>query len=738
MDYNQTWTQLKEGLTLLVRIIQKIVIDKKITVVEYMDYYNKVFKVCTDSRDDLKDNLYRNLSELLTDIVNQEEVALRNKADITLLLDYLERFGNYSAATKMIRNIFRYMHNYWIPQKTKDSGSGVRDVYEMSLVIWRDKCYGKLQSKLLEALFDLITADRDGKQQDKSIIVKMRDAYISIGVSETQPVLFYKKEFEEPFITNTRNYYTKESNEFLQGHSVSEYMKLAEDRLKQEDSLSKSYLHENTTEPLIRALEDVLITQHNQKMQDEFPAMLTEDRNDDMRRFFSLLKRIPNGLTFSSETMEAYLASISLALIVKHVEVKAPPPKVSIDLVGELIVMHQKYTGVVAHCFENNSLFLNAIDKGFRKSINDENKTKIGKATGPEMIVYYCDHILKGGAKLSEAEFDLQVDTIMKLFTYLDNKDLFYSMFQKLLAQRLLDKKSKDVLERSFIAKLKETVGDVEVNKLQVMFTDIKLSEERTEGFKEFCKNLTTKIPYETTVMVLNNYDWPSLSEMTVTLSPQFNVATEAFTEYYKRMQGSNRVLKWQPSMANCVLTHIDDKGQKRELTMTAVQASIMMLVYENDKLKFDDIRTALAVPDGEKALLKFTIGPLLVNRSKTPLLDIVNGSGKKEIEDDDVISWVPLRCKERRLAFQKGTFVEAKPDEDIRARMPLYDAALVRVMKARHTATIQELFGEASTHLIKRFKPDQKVMRKRLEYLIDKGYMRYDPDDRKKLNYLA
>jgi len=703
-----------------------------------MDYYNKVFKVCTDSRDDLKDNLYRNLSELLTDIVNQEEVALRNKADITLLLDYLERFGNYSAATKMIRNIFRYMHNYWIPQKTKDSGSGVRDVYEMSLVIWRDKCYGKLQSKLLEALFDLITADRDGKQQDKSIIVKMRDAYISIGVSETQPVLFYKKEFEEPFITNTRNYYTKESNEFLQGHSVSEYMKLAEDRLKQEDSLSKSYLHENTTEPLIRALEDVLITQHNQKMQDEFPAMLTEDRNDDMRRFFSLLKRIPNGLTFSSETMEAYLASISLALIVKHVEVKAPPPKVSIDLVGELIVMHQKYTGVVAHCFENNSLFLNAIDKGFRKSINDENKTKIGKATGPEMIVYYCDHILKGGAKLSEAEFDLQVDTIMKLFTYLDNKDLFYSMFQKLLAQRLLDKKSKDVLERSFIAKLKETVGDVEVNKLQVMFTDIKLSEERTEGFKEFCKGYTTKIPYETTVMVLNNYDWPSLSEMTVTLSPQFNVATEAFTEYYKRMQGSNRVLKWQPSMANCVLTHIDDKGQKRELTMTAVQASIMMLVYENDKLKFDDIRTALAVPDGEKALLKFTIGPLLVNRSKTPLLDIVNGSGKKEIEDDDVISWVPLRCKERRLAFQKGTFVEAKPDEDIRARMPLYDAALVRVMKARHTATIQELFGEASTHLIKRFKPDQKVMRKRLEYLIDKGYMRYDPDDRKKLNYLA
>uniref|UniRef100_A0A6B2KYE1 Cullin-5 n=1 Tax=Arcella intermedia TaxID=1963864 RepID=A0A6B2KYE1_9EUKA len=737
---------MKTGLTLLVRIIQKTVTEQKITVKEYMDYYNKVFKVCTDPRDDLKDQLYGNLKDLLTDIVNIEEAAIKRdsseegKAERSLLIDYLTRFGYYSTATKMIRNIFRYMHNYWIPQKVKDNGSGIRDVYEMSLVIWREKCYGKQQTKLLEELFDLITAERDGKIQDKSIIVRMRDAYISIGVLETQPVLFYKKDFEEPFIQNTRQYYTKESNDFLQGHSVSEYMKLAETRLAQEEGLSKAYLHENTTEPLVRALEDVLITQHNQKMQDEFPSMLREDRNEDMKRFFSLLRRIPNGLNFSSETMEAYLASISLALIVKHVSVKqVPPPKVSIDLLGELITMHQKYTHVVAECFENNPLFLNAIDKGFRKSINDENKTKIGKATGPEMIVYYCDHILKGGAKLSEAEFDLQVDTIMKLFTYLDNKDLFYSMFQKLLAQRLLDKKSKDNLERSFIAKLKETVGDVEVNKLQVMFNDIRLSEEKTDGFKEFCKNHSTiKVPYDTTVMVLNNYDWPSLSEMTVTLSPQFNVATEAFTEYYRKIQGSNRVLKWQPSMANCVLNHIDDKGQKRELTMTAVQASIMILIYENDKLKFDDIRSALAVPDGEKSLLKFTLAPLMVGKSKTPLLEIVGDNKNKELEDDDVITWLPLKCKERKLVFQKGVFVEAKPDEDIRARLPLYDAALVRVMKARHTATIQELFGEASTHLIKRFKPDQKVMRKRLEYLIDKGYMRYDPDDRKKLNYLA
>jgi len=189
--------------------------------------------------------------------------------------------------------------------------------------------------------------------------------------------------------------------------------------------------------------------------------------------------------------------------------------------------------------------------------------------------------------------------------------------------------------------------------------------------------------------------------------------------------------------MANCVVTHVDDKGQKRELSMSAVQASIMMLVYENDKLKFDDIRSALAVPDSEKAILKITVAPLLVGRTKTPLLALVP-QDKKDIDDNDIITWVPLRCKERKIAFQKGTYVEAQPLEDFRARLPLYDAALVRVMKNARSLSIQELFSESSTILIKRFKPDQKVMKKRLEFLIDKGYMRYDPDDRKKLIYMA
>jgi len=101
----------------------------------------------------------------------------------------------------------------------------------------------------------------------------------------------------------------------------------------------------------------------------------------DMQRFFLLLKHIPRGLTFSSKT-EAYLASISLALIIKHVEAKAPPPKVSINLISELIVMHQKYTGVVGHCFENNPLFLNVIDNQWQK----QNESCKGHHW---MIVYY-------------------------------------------------------------------------------------------------------------------------------------------------------------------------------------------------------------------------------------------------------------------------------------------------------------------------------------------------------------
>lgn len=60
------------------------------------------------------------------------------------------------------------------------------------------------------------------------------------------PVNFYKKEFQEQFIKDTKEYYIKESDAFIQSNSISAYMQKAEQRIIQEESLAQTYLHPST------------------------------------------------------------------------------------------------------------------------------------------------------------------------------------------------------------------------------------------------------------------------------------------------------------------------------------------------------------------------------------------------------------------------------------------------------------------------------------------------------------
>lgn len=64
---------------------------------------------------------------------------------------------------------------------------------------------------------------------------------VNLGVDEADPNRFlldvYKQHFEEPFIASTRTYYKCESDTFIGENTVTDYMKKAETRLKEEEDM---------------------------------------------------------------------------------------------------------------------------------------------------------------------------------------------------------------------------------------------------------------------------------------------------------------------------------------------------------------------------------------------------------------------------------------------------------------------------------------------------------------------
>ena len=91
-----------------------------------------------------------------------------------------------------------------------------------------------------------------------------------------------------------------------------------------------------------------------------------------------------------------------------------------------------------------------------------------------------------------------------------------------------------------------------------------------------------------------------------------------------------------------------------------------------------------------------------------------------------------------RRVNFPVPMLEEAVKKERItQDRSHAVDAALVRIMKSRKKMKITDLRLDVVT-IMQTFKPDDALIKKRMESLIEREYMERDPNDATSIIYKA
>lgn len=310
-DLEETWAYLNGGVEHIMTNF-----ELGLSFKGYTSLYSTVYNYCTSTKMHGKleggartganlvgSDLYNKLSQYFISHFKGMIEKASTLEDMDLLRYYASEWSRYTRGANYLNRLFTYLNRYWVKRERDEGKKGVYQVYTLALAQWKTHFFMKIQNddaKLSTAVMKLIAQQRNGEVVDQGLIKKVVDSFVSLGLDNADPnkecLDVYKEQFEAAFLTATEVYYKNESETFLAAHSVSDYLKKAEDRLREEENRVERYLHNKTRKDLVSKCEHVLIREHSELMWEAFQNLLDFDKDEDLQRMYALLARIPEGL----------------------------------------------------------------------------------------------------------------------------------------------------------------------------------------------------------------------------------------------------------------------------------------------------------------------------------------------------------------------------------------------------------------------------------------------------------
>jgi cullin 1 len=656
-----------------------------------------------------------------------------------LLAKFTQKWETYRVSSQVLDHLCNYVNCYYVKRARDDGDREKYRIYELALVIWRDHVFIPINSEgkdhITMAILDMIRKERNGEVINTLLIVAAKDCLVQIGLKHDESgdkvvggLQIYVDHFESKFISCTLSFYEAESKAFLDENNVIEYLKKVDARLAEEAKRVNLYLHCDTKEELDRVCDKAMIIDHLPALHGEFKTLLNDDRLTDLKRLFATLKRVEDGLLPLRTILETHVYAQGMSRI--DATAAAGDLEDHRSYVDTLLAVHNKFSNLVAQAFDNEASLVASLDKACRKFINDNAFTKGKPARSPELLAKCCDSLLKTSSKNPEyEELEKTLNDIMVVFKFLDDKDVFLKFYSKLFSKRLVTATSaSEDSESQMISKLKQVCGNDYISKLQKMFGDKGISKDLSSKFKEFLEQMpaASQLGVDFNVMVLTHTAWPVSQVQDHNLPVELARCVELFSSFYAK-QHQGRKLTWHYGQS---------KGELRTnythrpyfLTSSTIQMAILLLY--NDQLSFS-IADLLPIFGCKEDFL-------LAN------MDLLVKVKMLEFKDDMYHLNEKVKYKKLRTKIDQPIKAEQKAESDETHKAVEEDrkmsvqACIVRIMKMRKRLKHMLLINEAIDQLKPRFKPEIPLIKRCIDIMIEKEYIKRADGSRDEYEYLA
>jgi len=736
------------------------------------------------------ERLYSGLKEVVTQHL---ETRVRNEVVVSLNNNFLQTlnsaWSDHQTSMVMIRDILMYMDRVYVQQ------NNCENVYNLGLILFRDKVvrYGCIGKHLRDTLLDMIMRERRGEVIDRLAVKNACQMLMLLGI-ETRNV--YEEDFESHFLKQSAEFYKMESQRFLEENSASVYIRRVEARITEEAERATHYLDESTEPRIVAVVEEELIKHHmNTVVEMENSGvvhMLCNGKTDDLACMYKVFTRVSDGHKTMATCVSQHLRARGKALVQDQGQANN-----AIVYIQNLLDLKDQFDHFLAKSFNSDKFFKQVISGDFEHFLNLNPKSPEYLSL---FIDDKLKKGVKGLSD-AEVESVLDKAMILFRFLQeKDSFEEYYK--RHLARRLLNQKSASDDSEKMMISKLKSECGCQFTSKLEGMFKDMTISNTVNEEFKTFVNQNNTNRNMngiDLTVRVLTTGYWPGQNAPpSINLNPVPRGAFKVFKNFYLGKH-SGRILTLQPSTGTADLNALffgikKEEGEGKDgasstagataaaavagpsggasssssssssvaqqgassggggasqanpkkhiLCVNTYQMCILLMFNVNDKLSYADIKDDTMIPDRE---LTRALQPLAIGKPSQRIL--VKHPKTKDIEPthtfqvNEAFTSAFHRVKIQQASARQGeseperSETRKKVDED---RKHEIEACIVRIMKSRQQLNHNQLVSEVVAQLIKRFSPSPVIIKKRIESLIEREYIKRSDADRKHYVYLA
>lgn len=676
-------------------------IDKLFHLKEPLDYQVNYKSVYTLVHNKAGDELYKLVTESIESfIINKREVSL----SLTNLPEQLcVLWEDYKTSLKAISGLLIYTENTYFRENNKPG------FYIYGVTLFKSHIFqeGKIAENIKDWLVKESLKNKSGIVFEKDILRSIIGMLVEIGLGTCQ---VYNEVFEVLYLEESFKYYKQEAEKKVFELGVSDYISLVNFRLKQEIEMCQTVLNNSSQNSIVKIVYQTFVDSHLDEIftVGTFLGFIKNKDFDTIRKLYELLCEKASYVSRLKDELKKDLKTLILGI---HDEETKKKPLTVID---DLLSFLEVFDHIKQKCFHRNQALETESNLAVEMALNQNNAISI-------YLAIYVNNFIKSKAKsLSEAEAEVGLEKLFKIFQFVTDKDLFEVKHRELLGIRLLNKKVENIeLEKIFVKIMKQECGVKFVSRMQGMITDIE-----TNNFIE---------SEDILVQILTCNFWPREKLLHITMPDSLSqLCKESLTKY--QSMHTCRTLIYRLDYGSCTISMLSNKPYT--LIGSIYQGCLLLLFNQNLSYPLEALLSTIGGTHREikKHILGLVKSKILLKDSK----------GRVLLDSDTISLNEKFSSNINRIQLEVINFEDTEKDKDVvdkevnDIRKHFIEASIVKIMKTRNVYEHKLLIAEVTKFCIGRFNPDFKMIKERIEALILREYLKRDNEQYDVYHYLA